>query len=86
MAVKLRLSLAQLPASHLHSQQPVPSLAGQGRSEADGAGHPLPPPAERTAPCALLLTAHSDFSLGQPPRQPPRLCTEQEQELGNYLP
>lgn len=37
-------------------------------------------------PVLLLLTPQRDFSLGQPPRQPPRLCTEQKQELGNYLP
>lgn len=50
MAIEVRLLATQLPATHLHSQQPVPPLVGQGRSEADGAQHPLPPPAAAAAP------------------------------------
>lgn len=80
---------AQLQAS-LHSQEPVPSpWFSRAGSAADGSlaasasscrAHSSP------APLWLLLhTSERDVSLGQPPSQPPRLCTEQEQELGNYL-
>lgn len=89
MAVQFRLLATRWPCSApCISSASIPGSAGQERSRWSSAASACScrVPSSPSPPPLLLLTPERDFSLGHPPRQPPRFCTKQKRELGNYLP